>query len=227
MVKDILDKLFHNLKKFIFRDLMYTFSGTLIIFTFMMLFDLSLLQNNLNSLKQIFNLPEYVFIAIFILLSYIIGYTIQEIFSYVPFLNKTTYKKPKRFYSFLIKLFLVNGADTYNNLPDKINADKLSFCTDNHLSDKTKVRIDRRANMMLMGGAIGSGGIIISILILIKIILDNKMDLLLAGLIIIILSLSMFLINRIKNIQFYGYKILLNSCCKECKGNATKDETAK
>lgn len=147
-----MEPLVDTFKKFIARDALYILGGWSVILATLYCVDSPLDDNSSTAL--------IVFLSG---VAYVLGYSIQELFSMTPFLT-TQHFVPKGLVSFFYKQF--TGKDVPGNLPsDSLNAFINLYA---HLTDRQMEQLDRVVNLKQVGSAMGPNWIVAGIILAIR-----------------------------------------------------------
>jgi UDP-N-acetylmuramyl pentapeptide phosphotransferase/UDP-N-acetylglucosamine-1-phosphate transferase len=187
-------KLLENLiNKFFTRDLYYIIGGASIILSFLFYYNIFPFEKDIAS-----------YLVIFILLiSYVIGYLIQELFSLFRIVRTTLPRQIKIIDGFLYWIFVGKKCESRGTNRDyqKLDTDlKEAFNEKNMIESLSQFK--RIISLKQIGATIGSNWLICSIIILLKYFNDvesaSKINILILGVVIFIFSLVAIVINRIK-----------------------------
>jgi hypothetical protein len=216
MLEKIIDNIFRLFEDFIFRDFFYIIGGFSVIMSLNFHYNNFFLDFTSNNHGW-----ETLIIIYTVAISYIIGYSLQEIFCIFHF-TSTTYRKP-----WILKIFftwLFQGGKDWFKMPKnrKMNIEKLWFCCDNHPDKNTKIEINRIINLMQIG-SIMAPSILVSwyLLSISKDKLNNNFKVLLP--LLLVLGIVLLIINWIKNAQYCKYTLFVHNECTICK-NLTENK---
>ncbi|MGD2092497.1 MAG: hypothetical protein PVH61_40400 [Candidatus Aminicenantes bacterium] len=157
------------------------------------------------------------------LLAYVVGYSLQEIWSIIGVVT-TNYKgPPKCFIRWAAKRFA--PLEDWESLPclQQVDQKALRNCLDKHCSEYHRDRIGRTINLKQLGSSMESS-LLTTTIILIYLIDKHPYDLFYVHLAMgsFLLSLFLIVINRIKQAQQNLMEFEVNSLCEKCKGSAIK-----
>jgi|GEM_PF-5738247 len=145
---------------------------------------------------------------------------LQEIFSIIGLVT-TTYYKPGKFIIWFANRFSKN--ESWEKIPDikVVDLYKLRKCLDEHCPDIARKRINRTINLKQVCSSMSSSMLLTGIFILLYWVRNNTIKYALySSIAIIVLSLFLALINRIKQAQQSLFEILFNYNCSHCNGSA-------
>ncbi len=210
----LIKEIFGTFKDFIYRDLFYVVGGVAVLL----------------SVSHVFELPfKYtgwtgVYMA---LLAYVVGYSLQEIWSIFGVVV-TSYKgPPKCFIRWAAKRFA--PSEDWESLPclQQVDQKALRNCLNQHENKSIQKDIERTINLKQLCSSMGSSLLTTAIILRIGIIMHPYTSSytrfycpLFWG--SLVLSLFLVVINRIKLAQESLMKFEVNNLCEKCKGSAIK-----
>lgn len=150
-----MSELIKIIRHFITRDVIYIIGGSIVILSFMYKF------NRISTT----NLP----VAFYILgagVSYILGYTIQDTFSLLPFVKTRTRLQYNTFIQKLYKIFV--GEDGKWELLMTINLDDARRELDSQGRERIQAQLERIITLKHIGMAIGSCGLVSSTFLILQ-----------------------------------------------------------
>lgn len=197
-------------KDFIYRDLFYVVGGVAVLISGSYAFDLPIKYTGWTGLYMA-------------LLGYVVGYSLQEIWSIIGVVA-TNYKGPPKFF---IRWALNRFApsEDWGSLPTAQEVDNkvLRNCLDKHCSEFYRKLIGRTINLKQIGSSMGSS-LLTTTINLILAIIRHPNDFFYVPLAVSSLLLSLFLVvvNRIKLAHQNLMEFEVNRLCRKCKGSAIK-----
>jgi len=195
-------------KDFIYRDIFYIVGGISVIYSFIFCFQV-----------PTFTVSGYIIIYV-IFISYVIGYVLQEIFSIIG-LVITAFYKPGKFIIWFANRF--SKSESWGKIPEPNSVDLsiLRKCLDEHCTGITRKRINRTINLKQVGSSMGSS-MFTTCIFLFGGWIHNDSDkwVLYSSFAILVLSLFLVLINRIKQAQQSLFEISFYNNCSKCKDSA-------
>ena len=195
---DIL-KVFRN---FIFRDIMYLTSGTLIFSSLSIIW----FSDKIKYITIPDYIPPYIVFILgmsIILLTYAFGYGLQELFSVLRIIS-TGYNKPKRkLMIWILTQFSAGGQSQWTKMSERKDVSVLKIWKerDNICNENKKSRINRTVNLMQIGTALTPGLFISFLIILFKLFFGFSTLYLFFLILIFVFFLIMWLVSKIKNYQ--------------------------
>ncbi len=197
-VEEVL-KVFRN---FIFRDVMYLTSGTLVfssMYVIWFLDEIKLFKDSDIQSKPII----FVLYMSIILLTYAFGYGLQELFSVLRIIS-TRYNKPKcKLMIWILSNFFAGADSQWTDMLDRKKVSILEIWgkRDKIKNESKKSRINRAVNLMHIGTALTPGIMITFLIIFIKLIFDFSVFYLLLSIFSFAFFLIMLLVSKIKNYE--------------------------
>lgn len=211
------EEAFGAFRDFLYRDAFYIVGGISIMLSFFYAIDrMEIIQ------------PERMSdTAYVVVLGYVVGYVAQEMISILGFVG-TTYRRPSKFIRRLGKRFA--PAEDWDGFPDvtEIDIQALRLCVDAHMSETTRKRNQRTINLKQVCSTMGAAGFISCFFLLMR-ALRNPQDGGISWAIFfgtLLLTLSLFIMNAIKNAQQRNLELGLNRKCTECLGSARRSNGA-
>lgn len=195
---------------FLYRDLMYVLGGSSVLFALAFVFE--------KVPQSVPAVQVQVYVA---LVSYTVGFTVQEVFTILGVI-KTRPSKPTKL-GWLLKLFEKTDDLQQFEGVEVANRDKLVRCLYLHTESTLHQRLERIINLKQLGTAVGPSFFLTGVILLIPLLTNGNQlasttlhAILIVG--TLLLSTTLILQSWIKNHQQYRRELQLHLSCPECEG---------